>query len=228
MPSARARSPAGKTVETIASDSPSRAAPPTPCRTRPATSTSSLFDVAATTEPPANAAMPATNTRRRPRMSPRRPALTTSAASTSRYALMTHCSPAVVVSRSRAMSGRATLITVESSISTNRPMQAPVRVHQRRFDSVRPGRAPTRAAGTAMAQSSRLPPGSARAVADQLPSCASSGASQRSSVFLTDDCGSGSLPRCRSVARASRLQPSSSRLWPHRRPPVHRAPSTRW
>jgi hypothetical protein len=116
---------------------------------RPATSTSSPSDIAATTEPPANAAMPSTNSRRRPKMSPRRPALTTNAASTSRYAFMTHCRPAVVASNSRAMSGSATLITVESSISTNKPMLVPARVHQRRFASVRPGSAPMRAAGTA-------------------------------------------------------------------------------
>ena len=48
---------------------------------------------------------------------------------------MTHCSPAVVASRSLAMSGSATLITVESSMSTNRPMHAPASVHQRRFAS---------------------------------------------------------------------------------------------
>src|SRR5215204_1205395 len=82
---------------------------------------------------------------------------------------MTHCRPAVVASRSRAMSGSATLITVESSISTNRPMQAPARVHQRRFASVRPGSAPIRAAGTAMTQSSRLPPARAQGLRERLP-----------------------------------------------------------
>ena len=55
------------------------------------------------------------------------------------------------------MSGSATLITVESSMSTNRPMQVPARVHQRRLASVRPGSAPTRAAGTATSQSLPVP-----------------------------------------------------------------------
>jgi hypothetical protein len=34
------------------------------------------------------------------------------------------------------MSGSATLITVESSMSTNSPMQVPTSVHQRRLASV--------------------------------------------------------------------------------------------
>src|SRR4051794_41958187 len=66
---------------------------------------------------------------------------------------MTHCRPAVVASRSPAMSGSATLITVESSIRTNRPMQVPARVHQRRLAAVRPGRAPIPAAEAAITRS---------------------------------------------------------------------------
>src|SRR3954462_8622379 len=66
---------------------------------------------------------------------------------------MTHCRPAVVASRSPAMSGSATLITVESSIRTNRPMQVPARVHQRRLAAVRPGSAPIPAAEAAITRS---------------------------------------------------------------------------
>ena len=74
--------------------------------------------------------------RLRPKMSPNRPAVTTSAAITSRYAFMTHWIDAGVASRSCLMSGRASVTTVESSISRKSPLQAPARVHQARFSSV--------------------------------------------------------------------------------------------
>ena len=50
----------------------------------------------------------------------------------------------------------AMLMTVESSMSTNRPMQVPTSVHQRRLASVSPGTAGRRAAGAATATSSRV------------------------------------------------------------------------
>ena len=84
MPSALGRSAVGKTEETMASDSPSSGAAPRPWIRRPATSTSSWLAVAQTAEPSANRPMPIRKTRRRPNMSPSRPAVTTVAASTSR------------------------------------------------------------------------------------------------------------------------------------------------
>src|SRR6185436_20298236 len=57
---------------------------------------------------------------------------------------------------SRAIGVRAMLMTVESSMSTNRPMQVPTSVHQRRLASVSPGTAGRWAAGAATSTSSRL------------------------------------------------------------------------
>ena len=84
IPSARGCSSGGNAAVVRASDSESSAAPPTPCSTLPATSTSSVPAAPATSEPIANRTMPHTKTRRRPTMSPSRPAVTTVAARVSR------------------------------------------------------------------------------------------------------------------------------------------------
>jgi hypothetical protein len=49
--------------------------PPTPCRTRPATTTSSEDPSAETTDPAANTLSDSTSRRRLPNMSPRRPTM---------------------------------------------------------------------------------------------------------------------------------------------------------
>ena len=69
-------------------------------------------------------------------MSPSRPPVTTSAAITSRYPFMTHCSPLGEASSSRWIAGRARPMIVESSISTNSPVHAPPSVHHGRLASV--------------------------------------------------------------------------------------------
>jgi hypothetical protein len=74
----------GKAWLTIASDSESIAAPPAPWTTRAATRTASSEATAASTEPAPNTAIPIRKTRRRPAMSPSRPAVTTRTLITSR------------------------------------------------------------------------------------------------------------------------------------------------
>ncbi len=58
--------------------------PPTPCRTRPATSTSSVWPSADTAEPAANTLSAITSSRRLPNMSPRRPKIGVKTAAESR------------------------------------------------------------------------------------------------------------------------------------------------
>jgi hypothetical protein len=82
MPSARGRSSFGNTVETMARARPRTAAPAQALQD--ASGDQALSDEAATAEPAAHAAMPGRNIRRRPRMSPSPPALTTKAARTNR------------------------------------------------------------------------------------------------------------------------------------------------
>ena len=84
IPIAFGCSAGGKTNVTSASESGSIDAAPTAITTRPAISTSGFGAAAQTTEPRPKTANPARKTRRRPKMSPSRPAVTTSAATTSR------------------------------------------------------------------------------------------------------------------------------------------------
>src|SRR5206468_7767949 len=63
--------------------------------------------------------------------------VTTSAAITSRYPLSIHCNSAREAPRSWWIDGSASATTVESSISTNRPMHDPASVHQGRVRSSR-------------------------------------------------------------------------------------------
>ena len=70
-------------------------------------------------------ATPVTNTRRSPITSPSEPPISSSELSVSRYAFATHCWPASPPPRSSAIAGSATLIAVESTVTTVVPrMQA--------------------------------------------------------------------------------------------------------
>ena len=84
IPSARARLSAGKASAVSASESESSAAPPIPWITRAAISTPAEPAAPASSEPAAKIAIPITKTRRRPRRSPSRPAVTTAAVKVSR------------------------------------------------------------------------------------------------------------------------------------------------
>ncbi len=77
IPSALGCSERGKASQTIARESGSIAAAPTPWTTRPATSITSPWAAPESAEPAANAAVPARKTALRPNMSPSRPAVTT-------------------------------------------------------------------------------------------------------------------------------------------------------
>ena len=74
MPSARARSrPSAKLAVIIASTAGEAIAPPTPCAARAASSQPADCARPPASEATVNKTMPATNTRRLPRMSPARP-----------------------------------------------------------------------------------------------------------------------------------------------------------
>ena len=72
---------------------------------------------------------PAANTRRRPSRSASEPAASTSAASDSAYASITHCRSLKLAPRSARIAGSATLTTVMSSSSMKVAADTAIRVH---------------------------------------------------------------------------------------------------
>ncbi|CAM5711546.1 hypothetical protein SMICM304S_03398 [Streptomyces microflavus] len=129
-PTARARSSGWKLAWMSARDPGVSSAPPTPCRARAAMRTPAFGAIPQRSEASANHTIPTTNTRRRPYRSPSAPPSRISPASVSMYALTVHWSAARSVSRSSPMRGRATLMTVESSIAIPEPSTV-VRTTQR-------------------------------------------------------------------------------------------------
>jgi hypothetical protein len=101
----------------IDSDSGAIAAAPRPCTTRPATSCGSSLASAHAADPALNSASPPSNTRRRPKRSPRAPPVNSSDASTSTYALTIHARLAERTSSSARIVGNATCTIVASSIT---------------------------------------------------------------------------------------------------------------
>ena len=77
IPSARACSPFGKALQTIASERVRVGAAPTPWRTRPPISIAGLWAAPARIEPAPKTTIPIRKARLRPNMSPSRPAVTT-------------------------------------------------------------------------------------------------------------------------------------------------------
>ena len=86
-------------------------------------------------------ATPMRNQRRRPKMSPRRPPVTSSTANVSVYALTVHSRFDVETPRSRWIDGSATFTTVLSSMIMNSAKHIAPSVHQRRFASCGSGSA---------------------------------------------------------------------------------------
>src|SRR5882757_10282029 len=92
-------------------------APPIPCRIRAAISQPIDGASPHNNDASANQATPTTNTRRRPKRSPKAPANRISEANANRYPVSTHCSDATPACRDRPMCGTATLTMVPSSIA---------------------------------------------------------------------------------------------------------------
>ena len=133
MPIALPRSSAGNSSVTIASVAGISSAAPIPCAMR-----ESSAHVASGARPtPALAtvkiATPSRNIRRRPKMSHRRPPVTSITASVSVYPLTIHCSVTVVVCRLRWIAGSATLTAVLSSMIMKRAPHIAPSAHQRRL-----------------------------------------------------------------------------------------------
>ncbi len=116
-------------------------AAPTPCAARPTTSHVAVCEKAMKRLDAPKIATPIRNQRRRPKMSPRRPPVTSRTAKVSVYALTVHSRFAVETPRSRWIDGSATFTTVLSSMIMNSAKHIAPSVHQRRLASVWSGSA---------------------------------------------------------------------------------------
>src|SRR3954452_6876116 len=106
--------PSRKLVVSSASDDGAAIAAPTPCSARAPSSHAWLCANPPASDASVNSAMPKTNVRRRPRMSPMRAPSSSSPPNVSAYALCTHDSIAGEKSRRSAMLGSAVITTVAS------------------------------------------------------------------------------------------------------------------
>src|SRR4051812_23501886 len=95
--------------------------PPSPCRTRAASSVGTDVAMAHSSDPARNSAMANSHTRRAPKRSVAQPVIGMTDAKASRYAVATHCTVATVAPSSRPRTGSATLTTVASRIVRTEP-----------------------------------------------------------------------------------------------------------
>ena len=115
----------------IASVAGRMAAAPTPIRARPAISMLVVGARAASTEAAAKMTRPMPSTRRRPKMSPRRPAAMTSAPQTSVKMVLTHCSAVTEPPRSSEMAVVATGMLAAANQTMAAERQRATSDHQR-------------------------------------------------------------------------------------------------
>src|SRR3954451_12825832 len=137
VPTARPRAAGGKVFEMIERVPGIMNAAPMPCSARPATSQSCVGARPMRALDPANMITPVRKTRRRPKMSPRRPPVTSSTANVSVYALTVHSRLLRLAPRSRWMLGSATFTTVLSSMIMNSAKHMAASVHHLRLSSLR-------------------------------------------------------------------------------------------
>jgi hypothetical protein len=115
-PMARLRGdPSGNVVVARDSAVGATTAAPMPCNARAARSHSWVVASPPSSEASENTAIPATKTRRRPRMSPARPPSSSSPPKARAYALTSHSKPEPEKPSARWIGGSATLTMVESS-----------------------------------------------------------------------------------------------------------------
>ncbi len=117
-PTARPRSSGGKLATITARALGVSSAPKTPWSARAATNSSTVGASAQKIDVTPNPLTPIANTRLAPNRSPSEPATSSSELSVSRYAFDTHCCPASPPPSSLWIAGRATLTTVESTVTT--------------------------------------------------------------------------------------------------------------
>jgi hypothetical protein len=128
-PNATPRSLPWKAEASRASDTENMIAPPTPCRPRDSWSISVLVATPHSSEAPVKMNRPMMYRSRRPYMSARLPAVSSSEARLSAYASITHWSPEKLDPSAIWMSGRATFTIVMSSRSMKVPRQTATSVH---------------------------------------------------------------------------------------------------
>ena len=135
VPIALPRSSGGNVFVMIESVAGIISAAPTPCIARPAMSHTSVCEKAMKRLERPKIATPIRKTRRRPKMSPRRPPVTSRTAKVSVYALTVHSRLLIETFRSRWIEGRATFTTVLSSITMNSAKHIAPSVNQRRLSA---------------------------------------------------------------------------------------------
>lgn len=126
------RSASSKTVTRIDSVLGMISAPPTPISTRPRISAPGVAASMATTEAAPKSASPMTITFRRPNLSERLPAVSSSPAKTSMYESRIHWRSWALAFRSSAIVGIATVRTMLSTTSTRVLRHNTIRMSQRR------------------------------------------------------------------------------------------------
>ena len=119
MPIARARSRTGTEPAISVSESGMSAAPPMPCTARAAMSWPGFVLRPAKAEATVKTRMPAANTVRRPKRSPRATAIRMKVAKLSVYALTNHCSCSTEAPMSSWMTGSALVMTRLSRLAMN-------------------------------------------------------------------------------------------------------------
>src|SRR4051812_25180438 len=138
-PKAVPRSRPLKAVPSSASDVANMMAPPTPWRARDTARMVGSPAAPQSAEPAVKTTMPTAKTIRRPTRSAIEPAVSSSAASDSAYASMTHCRSESVAPSDCWMSGSATFTIVTSSRSMKTPVQTATSVHHLRSMGEPPG-----------------------------------------------------------------------------------------
>ena len=119
MPIAAGRSLSLTLPASRVSESGIRAAAPTPCTARARMSIHGSVASALAAEASVKIVMPARNTVRRPKRSPRATAMSMKAAKLRVYALTTHCSSSMEAPRSLEITGSALVTTRLSSVAMN-------------------------------------------------------------------------------------------------------------
>ena len=132
MPNALPRSARPKMTRNVASTCGAMAAAAAPWTTRAAISSAPDPDRPAARLASPNSAAPDRNSRLRPNLSPRFPAMISAAANASMYPDTTHSSWVALACRSRRMEGSATLTIVTSIMSMSAPTIMTIAASQRR------------------------------------------------------------------------------------------------
>jgi hypothetical protein len=126
----------GKALLTIESEAVKNTPAPTPCTARTAISHQSARANPHKEEATIKRVVPMSSSRRRPKMSAKRPAATITTAKAKRYAFAVHCSPVVEVPSSRPMAGRTIMTPPKSMVIRMVAKAIATTTHHLRFRSL--------------------------------------------------------------------------------------------